>query len=168
MKPFETERLLLRPLTNGDLDDLYDLYRRPELMRYITGHPRSFEETRERLICHLADHENYGFGLCAAILKADSRMIGRCGLEPVEGRDGVEGEIAWMFKKEFWRRGLATEFAEAIIPYGFERLSLSRIFARADNPNVASIRVMQKVGMRFARSTPEEVVYEIFPPRDSS
>ena len=168
MEPFETERLLFRPLVIGDLDDLYDLYRRPELMRYITGHARSFEATRERLISHIADHENYGFGLCAAILKADSRMIGRCGMEPVDGRNGIEGEIAWMFKKEFWGRGLATEFARAMIPYGFEKLKLTRIFARADHPNVASIRVMRKVGMQFVRSTAEEVEYEIFPPRDSS
>ena len=164
MEPFETERLLLRPLCMSDLPELFELYSKPELMRYVTGEPRSFEVTKERLICHIADHDRYGFGLCAAILKANFEMIGRCGLEPVERETGMEGDIAWMFKKDYWGRGLATEFARAMIIYGFEKLDLTRIFARADHPNVASIRVMQKVGMRFVRSTSQEVEYEMIRP----
>jgi ribosomal-protein-alanine N-acetyltransferase len=164
MDPFETERLLLRPLAPSDLDDLFALYRQPELMQYITGKPRSYEMTRERLRAHLTDHIHYGFGYCAAILKADGRMIGRCGLEPVERPGGVQGNIGWMFARAYWGRGLATESAVAMLPYGFDRLGLQRIYATADHRNVASIRVMQKIGMRFVRSNARGVEYEVCRP----
>lgn len=114
---FETERLILRPLSMEDLNDLYLLYCRPELMQYITGRPRTFQETQERLLHHMVDHQQYGFGLCAAVDKVTGKTIGRRGMESVLGPDGMEGDIA-------------------------------------------SIRVMQKVGMRWLKSTPCEVEYE--------
>lgn len=159
----ETERLILRPLVMQDLDDLYALYSRLELMQYITGRPRTFQETQERLLHHMADHQRCGFGLCATLDKTTGKMIGRCGMEPVVGAAGMEGDIAWMFLQAFWGRGLATEVARALIHHGLEVLCLSRIFATADLRNVASIRVMEKVGMRWLRSTPDEVEYEIRP-----
>jgi ribosomal-protein-alanine N-acetyltransferase len=164
----ETQRLLLRPLTEADLDDLYALYRQPDLMRYITGQPRSYTKTQERLRSHMAEYKRYGFGLCATILKANGEMIGRCGLEPVNRATGLEGNMAWMFKKAYWGQGLATEFGQAMLPYGFERLHLRRIFATADHRNVASIRVMQKLGMRLARTDDFEVEYEAYPGHNAS
>jgi ribosomal-protein-alanine N-acetyltransferase len=164
MDILETERLLLRPLVMEDLDDLYELYRDPEIMRYITGQPRSYEVTRQRLLSHLVDHERYGFGFCAAIFKANGEMIGRCGLEPVEYPTGLEGDMAWMFKRAYWGQGLATEFGRVMVAYGFEHLPLIRIFATADHQNIASIRVMQKLGMRFVRSDSRGVEYELLRP----
>lgn len=149
----ETNRLLLRPLCMADLDDLYRLYRDPKLMCYITGQPRSYAKTKERLRHHISDHERHGFGLYATILKATDTMIGRCGIEPVVKAEGLEGDIAWMFAQPYWGRGLATEFARAMIPYAFQQFKLRRIFATADHRNVASIRVMEKVGMRLAERT---------------
>jgi ribosomal-protein-alanine N-acetyltransferase len=145
----------------ADLDDLFALYSQPELMRYITGQSRSYQETKERLKAHIADRERYGFGLCAAILKATGQMMGRCGLEPVEGKMGIEGTIAWMLKEEYWGQGLATEFGLAMVSYGLEKLGLMRISATADHRNLASIAVMRKIGMRFVRSTERGVEYEI-------
>jgi ribosomal-protein-alanine N-acetyltransferase len=159
----ETERLLLRPLTPADLDALYMLYKQPELMRYITGQPRSYAKTQERLLIHIAEYEHYGFGLYAAILKTTGEMIGRCGLEPVHGAAGFEGNMAWMFKQAYWGQGLATEFGRAMLAYGFDQLQLPRIFATADHRNVASIRVMQKLGMRFVHADDFEVEYEAYP-----
>jgi RimJ/RimL family protein N-acetyltransferase len=161
MQPFETQRLLLRPLTLRDLEDLYELYRRPELMRYITGEPRSYAKTRARLLDHIADHERHGFGLCAAICKETGEMIGRCGLEPIPGPTGVEGNIAWLFKRACWGRGLATEFGKEMVAYGFAELGLKRIVATAVHANLASIRIMQKIGMQWVHSTARGVLYEI-------
>lgn len=164
MDNIETKRLLLRPLSLGDLDSLFELYQDIDLMRYITGQTRSYENTKARLNVYLSDHERYGFGLCAAILKSSGEMIGRCGLEPVESKVGLEGDIGWMFKKKYWGRGLATEFGQAMIEYGFTRLPVRRIFARADVANTASIRVMQKLGMKFVKAGQVEVVYELWHP----
>ncbi|MBN2500346.1 MAG: GNAT family N-acetyltransferase [Anaerolineales bacterium] len=163
MEPFETNRLLLRPLTITDLDDLHNLYSRLRVMKYITGNARSYQKTGERLRHHISDHQQYGFGLCAAILKETGEMIGRCGMEPVEEDHGMEGDIAWMFLPEYWGQGLATEFGTAQIEYGFKRLGLVRIFATANRDNLASIRVMEKLGMRLAGASDQRVEYEIFP-----
>ena len=164
MDDIETKRLLLRPLGPADLDDLFELYQDIDLMRYITGQTRSYEKTEARLNVYLNDHKQYGFGLCAAILKSSGEMIGRCGLEPVESKIGIEGDIGWMFKKKYWGQGLATEFGRAMIEYGFNHLPVRRIFARADVANTASIRVMQKLGMSFVKADQVEVVYELWHP----
>jgi len=161
MEPFETPRLFLRPLALDDLDDLYELYRCSHLMRHITGAPRSYAKTEERLRHHIADHERHGFGLCAALLKETGAMIGRCGLEPIHGPTGLEGNIAWMFKQTYWGCGLATEFGAAMVAQGFHTIGVRRIVATATHANVASIRVMQKIGMRPVHSTRRGVLYEI-------
>lgn len=161
---WETNRLLLRPLVLEDLEPLYQLYGQVIVMRYITGQPRSYEKTQERLRHHIDDFERYGFGLYATILKATGEFIGRCGLEPVEGERGLAGDIAWMLTPAWWGQGLATEFAQAMIPYGFTHFPLTRIFATADHRNPASIRIMQKVGMRLVRSDERGVEYAIDPP----
>jgi len=164
MENIETKRLLLRPLILEDMDKLFELYGDFQLMQYITGQPRDYEETYARLSAHIADHEAYGFGLCAAILKNSGEMIGRCGLEPVKKSNSIHGDIAWMFKKDYWNQGLATEFGEAMIAYGFSYLPIDRIFATADHANTASVKVMKKLGMVYVQSTKRGVEYEIWHP----
>lgn len=164
MDNIETSRLFFRPLVLGDLDDLFGLYGDSELMKYITGQPRSYPETYTRLKAHIADHEVYGFGLCAAIIKSSGEMIGRCGLEPVDELKGLQGDLAWMFQQAYWGQGLATECGLALIDYGFSHLPIQRIFATADHANQASIRVMEKLGMVYVQSDKRGVEYEIWHP----
>src|SRR5689334_11655663 len=161
MLTWETERLLLRPLVLADLDALYQLYREPRIMQYITGQPRSYEMTRQRLLTHIAGFKNYGFGLYATILKATGELIGRCGMEPIVTGNGLEANLAWIFAQPYWGRGLATEFARAMIPYGFTHFPIVRMFASADPANLASIRVMQKAGMTFVLADKYHVEYEV-------
>ncbi|HEX3759819.1 MAG TPA: GNAT family N-acetyltransferase [Kofleriaceae bacterium] len=163
-KIWETERLVLRPLEPADLDTLHELYRDAVVMQYILGRPRSYEETRQRLAHHVADFEQHGFGLYAAILKSSGAMVGRCGLEPVSGAGGLQGELAWMFAPAVWGQGLASEFAPAMIRHGFARFPIVRMFATADHRNVASIRVMRTSGMTLVRTDQRGVEYEIWPP----
>ena len=164
---FETERLIFRPFKSDDLDDLFSLYREPELMQYITGKPRTFAKTRERLQKHMAEYKKFGFGLFAAVLKENGEMVGRCGLEAVEKGAVLEGELAWMYKKEHWGKGFASEFGAAMIEQGFQHFPIKRMFARAYHKNAASIRVMQKLGMQYCGLEKEEgediVIYEIYP-----
>jgi ribosomal-protein-alanine N-acetyltransferase len=158
---WETERLLFRPLVMTDLDDLYALYSNPLLMRYITGKPRSYEKTQERLLQHMSDFSHYHFGLYATILKSTQQMIGRCGIEPIEGPDGLEGEFAWMFATSYWGLGLATEFGRGMIKYSSTHFPIIRLYAIADELNLASIRVMQKIGMKFYRQIENKIEYEL-------
>ena len=165
MDSFSTKRLLVRPLASSDLDDLQSLYADREVMRYIIGRPRTPAETRERLAKHILDHETHGFGLCAVLDKKTKRMIGRCGALPIPMPEGLEAEAVWLFAKDCWGQGYATEFGRAMVPKAFGGVSLRRIFARADDANIGSIRVMQKIGMRLVGSVPGEgVEYEILNP----
>jgi len=168
MKPFETERLLIRPLEMGDLNELYALYRDPAVMRYVTGEPRDRAATVAALERHLKDHRDHGYGLCAAILKTDGpgagRFVGRCGLIPWREEGPWQAELAWLFAPEVWGQGLGTEFGRAMIDQAWESLGLSRLMARAYRDNGASVAIMGKLGMSLARELPDEVYYEIRKP----
>ncbi len=157
----ETDRLLLRPFEGDDLPALAHLYSLPDVMRYVAP-TRDTDETHKRMQKHIRDCEIYGFGLLAAILKSDGTFIGRCGLdsEIVDGE--LQGELAWMFYPQYWGKSLAPEFGIRMLDIGFNELSLRRIFAHARLENEASIKVMQKIGMRYVGSTNGEIEYEAY------
>lgn len=161
MKTYETRRLFIRPFVLDDFQALFCLYNQKELMKYTDGNIRTKQETMEYLRSYIDDYKQYGFSLCAIFDKANGQMIGRGGLIPTELKQDIEGELAMMFKKLYWGQGLATEFCEATINYGFRYLGLKRIFAIVEPENVASVRVLQKIGMRFVCSTSSGEEYEI-------
>jgi len=161
MNSLLTDRLVLRPLVSQDLDDLAALLAQPMLMQYITGHPLAYDQVRAGLRQQISHHEQYGFGFCAVILKATGAFIGRGGLKPVESPAGLTGELSWLLRADYWGRGLATELGQASIDYGVTNLRLARIFATAYRANRASVRVMEKLGMRLVRADDDEVEYEV-------
>lgn len=154
----ETKRLLLRHQVLQDLDDLWALYCNPQITKYIPDAPRSREETREELEWHMNGHPRFPeLGLWATIHKETGKFIGRCGLLPwtIEGQQEVE--VAYTIAQEYWGQGLATEAAQAILNYGFEKLNLSRLISVIDSENIASQRVAAKIGMTFEREARDEM-----------
>ena len=146
----ETDRLFLRPLTADDLPALIQFRADDEVSRYIGGATmQSPEAVTRRLGFYLECHERYGYGMSAIIRKADGVMVGWGGLQPLE--DSGETEVGYGFARAFWGQGYATETAAACLRYGFEQAGLERIVAVAIPENTASRRVMEKLGMRFAR-----------------
>ena len=112
MQILETDRLVLRHLERGDLDDLYALYADPEIRRYFPDGTLTREETLEELEWFTDGHpEHPQLGLWATIHKPSGRFIGRCGLLPwtIEGRPEVE--VAYLLAQAYWGQGLATEAA---------------------------------------------------------
>lgn len=157
MNILETQRLLLRRLEPGDLDALYALYRDPVIRRYYPEGTLTLEETKEELEWFLNGHPAHPeLGLWATIYKETGQFIGRCGLLPwtIDGR--YEVEVAYMIAKEYWGQGLGTEAAQAILDYGFEQLSLSRLICLIDRENLASIHVAENMGMTFEREGEDE------------
>jgi ribosomal-protein-alanine N-acetyltransferase len=152
MKILETNRVFLRHLVPDDLDSLFALYRDPDVRRYFPEGTLTYEETREELEWFLHGHPDHPeLGLWAAIQKETGRFIGRCGLLPwtIDGR--FEVEVAYLLAKEVWGQGLGTEAARALVEYGFGRLRLQRLICLIDRENLASIRVAEKIGMRFEK-----------------
>lgn len=148
----ETERLLLRRFTPEDAADNYRIYTDPENMRFMGRQPDSVEFEREHIHKHIANYyDRHGFGLWAVVLKGDGRLIGRCGIlyQPVEGVREVE--VTYLIDRRYWGRGLATEAAREAVKLGFESYRFPRIVALINPENVASVRVAEKVGMRYER-----------------
>lgn len=146
--PEPTERLRYRPLEPGDAAALHAVWGDPEVMRYLPAEPSaSLEETAERVERHRARFEETGYGLCAVEERSSDRVVGVCGLFPVEWT-GPDVEVAYHFARAVWNRGYATEAAAAWVQAAFAQ-GLDRVVALAFPANRASTRVMEKLGMRF-------------------
>jgi Acetyltransferases, including N-acetylases of ribosomal proteins len=148
----ETKRLILRHLVMADLDQLFELYSDLEIRQYFPEGVLTLEETKEELEWFLNGHPRHPeLGLWATIYKETGKFIGRCGLLPWEIDDKLEIEIAYLLDKSFWHQGLATEAAQGILNYGFEKLQLSRLICLIDPANIASQRVAERIGMKLER-----------------
>lgn len=150
MMILETDRLLMRRLVASDLDDLYALYRDPEIRRYFPEGTLTLEETREELEWFLNGHPDHPeLGLWATIHKPTGQFIGRCGLLPwtIDGVDEVE--IAYLIAKPWQRQGLGAEAAQALVRYGFETLGLTRLIALIDPGHRASFSTAERAGLRY-------------------
>ncbi len=150
MPEIETTRLLLRMFTDDDLDDLSRIYADADVMRYLSGHPLTREETAGWLRYFLAGWEDYGFGWWAVVLKESGELIGHCGLQFIHVTPEVE--VTYGLAREYWRKGLASEAARAGLWFAFTDLKLDRVYALADPGNIRSHRVMERAGMRYDKT----------------
>ncbi|MBX3064699.1 MAG: GNAT family N-acetyltransferase [Anaerolineae bacterium] len=144
-----TERLTLRPFTLDDLQDHHRaVFKDPDVMRYLPGGaPRTIDQSKkstEYFVKHWAEH---GYGLFAVIHRADDRLIGHCGLNVLKEDGSVE--IAYAIAKPYWGQGLTTEASQAVVDHGFDVLKIAQIIGLAVPTNIASRRVMEKIGMKF-------------------
>lgn len=142
----------MRRLVPADLDDLYALYRDPDIRRYFPEGTLTLEETREELDWFLNGHPDHPeLGLWATIHKPTGAFIGRCGLLPwsIDGVNDVE--IAYLIAKPWQRQGLGAEAARALVRYGFETLGLRRLIALIDPSNEPSIRTALRAGLRYEK-----------------
>src|SRR5215213_5442983 len=147
----ETERLRLRGFRPEDLDALCQVFGDPEVMKYISGgKPRTREATEEGLLRSIEGWGKRGFGLWAVEEKATGRVVGYCGLIHLD--DTPEIEVAYGLAKAAWGRGFAVEAARAALEFGFGELNLERIVAVVNPLNVASQRVLEKLGMKYAKN----------------
>jgi RimJ/RimL family protein N-acetyltransferase len=147
----ETERLRLRPCEPADLDALHALFTDPDVRRFLwDDRVIARGETAGVIEASVASFASRGFGQWLAFPRAgDGALVAFSGLRVVPG--GTDVELLYALAPARWGQGLASEAARAVLRHGFAALGLSRILARTDAPNAASIRVMQRLGMRFER-----------------
>ncbi len=150
----DTAHLRLRLFDPHDVATLDRLYGNPRVMRYLQHGASSVTNAPEdagHAVHHFLDHwDAYGFGVWAVEEKATGALIGWCGLHYLPG--SAEAELAYVLDEPYWHRGLATEAAHASVRDGFERVGLQRIVAVVDAKNVASCRVLEKVGLVAERT----------------
>ncbi len=149
---FETDRLLVRQYVEDDAEAFFKLNTDPEVLRYVPDQPlQSVEQARQLLIDHpIADYTKHGFGRGACILKSTGEQIGFAGLKYLDELGEVD--VAYRFLPAYWGQGLATEAARAALRYGFEELGLRRIVGLVMPENIASARVLEKAGLRYAEA----------------
>ena len=142
----ETARLVLRTVTMDDIDDV-------ALSWKLDDAPISREKAKEQVIWMLGNHKQNTPGrlihLCLAIIHKDTQeFIGWCGLDH---RDQTKANpvLFYLLKASYWGKGLATEAAQAILGYAFGELGLARVDGGTASENIASKRVMEKIGMRY-------------------
>lgn len=145
----ETERLILRTWMPNDAPALLEVSSDPEVTRFLpmTSAP-TLESMKAWIERQMDEQEREGFSVWPVIRKDDGRLIGRCGLHRLP-----EGyvEIAWIFERDAWGHGYATEAARAAIGYARDSLRLPALYALINPGNSASIAVAYRLGMRFDR-----------------
>jgi RimJ/RimL family protein N-acetyltransferase len=144
----KTPRILLRPWRREDYAPYAALNADPEVRRYwpSTLTREESDEQADHLRRHIEQHD---FGFWAAEAPGVAPFVGFIGIKPVEPDLPFAPaiEIGWRLAREYWGRGYATEGARAVLADGFQRLGLREIVAYAVAENMASRRVMERVGM---------------------
>ena len=142
----ETPRLLLREFSEADFPALYTIVSNPETMRFSDG-VESESTARVRFTAFRQSYAERGFGKWAVEERESREIVGYCGFG-VEEFDGcVEPELGFRFLPAFWGVGFATEAALGCSRYAFSRLKFPRYRGFANPANVASVRVLEKIGM---------------------
>jgi RimJ/RimL family protein N-acetyltransferase len=148
--PIVTERLLLRPYRESDLEALYAIRSRDDVMRFLYEEPLSRDEAHENLMERIGRDalRREGDELKLAIEQRETgRMIGGANLT-WSSAVHKQGEIGFMQHPDQHGRGYAREAMLAVLRLGFEGLDLHRICGRCDARNAASARLMERLGMR--------------------
>jgi len=150
----ETGRLRLRCFTAEDADLLVALDADPEVMFFITGGaPTPREEIVDEVLpAFLGYHERFpGYGFWALESRATGDFLGWVHYRPRPDAPPDEPELGYRLVKAAWGHGYAAEASRAVIDHGFRTLGVRRVVAETMAVNVASRRVMEKVGMRLVR-----------------
>ena len=144
----ETERLILREMTEEDIPALSTFLGDPEVM-YAYEHGFDMEEVRDWCIRQMKRYEKDGFGLWAVIRKSDGKLIGDCGITMQDtGQGCMKEEIGYHLIKECWHQGYATEAAQAVKAYAFDVLGISEVCSIIRDTNLASQKVAIRNGMK--------------------
>jgi RimJ/RimL family protein N-acetyltransferase len=152
---FETKRLRVRRLTPDDFDAMYAVYSDRDAMRWVDdGQPICQERCRQWIEVTQQNYARRGYGMSTAELLCDDSVVGFCGL--VHPRGQATAEVKYALLRTHWGQGFATEMAQGMIDFGHQQFGIKQIIATIARENVASQRVIEKVGMQCIESREED------------
>ena len=165
LKTFETDRLILRPMTAEDAEFILELLNEPSFIRNIGDRKVRSVEDAQGYISNgpVASYARNGFGLYLVELKESHEAMGMCGLIRRNTLNDVD--IGYAFLPRYWSKGYAFEAAMAMKQYAQDELGLNRLVAIVDPENLSSIRLLEKLGMKFERMVRlagEEIELKLF------
>lgn len=151
MQSFETERLILKPSSIEDAPFFLELYNTPKWIQFIGDRNVHTVEQAEEWIRTkiMPQFERLGYGNYVVIRKADGAKMGAAGLYDREGVEGID--IGFAFLPQYERQGYALEAATRIKEAAFKTFSLEKLSAIATVDNVASQRLLEKLGFSFQK-----------------
>lgn len=139
----QTSRLLIRSFQPEDYTALFEYLSNPVVYRFEPGQPISLEQAKE-----LAKERAQGTDFWAVILKSTQEMAGHLYFKQIEPKAFLTWELGYIFNPAFHNQGYATESAAGLVHYGFEHFGIHRVVAHCHPENVASWRVLERIGMR--------------------
>jgi [ribosomal protein S5]-alanine N-acetyltransferase len=151
LKTFQTERLILRPMTEKDADFILELLNEPSFIRNIGDRKVRTIDGAKAYITDgpVASYAKNGFGLYLVEHRESGESMGMCGL--IRRNTLKDVDIGYAFLPKFWSRGYAFEAAREMKRYAQQELGLKRLVAVVDPENSSSIRLLEKLGMKFER-----------------
>lgn len=157
----QTERLLLRPVTESDAQSIFDYAKNPAVSRYTLWEPHSssadtLKYIQDYVFKHYADHTPDPWAI--TFKNHPDKVIGTIGCHWVS-KEKKCMELAYALAEDQWGKGLVVEAGKAVLDYCTKEYSLKRIQAHYKTENAASGRVMEKLGMKFERTEPEAIFH---------
>lgn len=151
----ETDNLVLRPYSIDDLDALYRILSDPETMSFWPS-PFTQERVREWIERSLRCYDEVGYGRYPVLLRETGEMIGDCGILRVPIAGETVSDLGYIFHRDHWGKGYASEAATAVMNYAFDTLGLDTLYANMAYDHKASRRVAEKLGMTKIREFANE------------
>lgn len=150
IKELETNRLILRRFALSDVQRMSEINSCEEVMRFF---PKiyTFEDTLKFIKSVMKKYENNDLAVYACVSKLNNTFIGSVGITYHNFKSFFTPcyEVGWRLDKQYWNQGYATEAAKGVLNYGLIELCIDEIVSYSPVINTASIRVMQKIGMKF-------------------
>lgn len=150
----ETKRLIIKPYCMEDIDDLYKVYSDEKVMAYIPEGVMSYEGVKDLIkwmveFCYEKNTPENIIKFGASVVdKEKKKVVGWCGLGSLDCKP-EDVEIFYGLSSEYWGQGLGTEAAMAMLHYGIDIIGLKRVIAVVKPDNIASKKVIEKLGMKF-------------------
>lgn len=153
--PLVTERLILRPYSEADIEAAYQLFEgHPDVYRFDPGFPRTREQRAASIRRHIADNQDDGEGTLAVTLKASGELIGQAGLQlyilPTPPFATPEVELYYKLGRAYWGHGYAEEACRALIDFAFNTMHLLRLITITQPDNDHSMRLLRRLGFALA------------------
>lgn len=142
----ETKRLILREMTQEDLPTLCKILQDDDVMYAYDGAFNN-EEVQSWLDRQIRRYKEYGFGLWAVVLKETGIMVGQCGLTMQDYNNKQILEVGYLFLKDYWHQGYASEAAIACKEYAFDKLNAKEVHSIIRDTNIPSQNVAIRNGM---------------------
>lgn len=160
----ETERLILRPILDIDLKEMFELDSDPEVHKYLGNNPIKKKEEAQKAINYIKkQYQEHGIGRWAVVNKATNEFMGWSGLKFNTKEESYNPnfsnfyDVGYRFIKRFWGKGYATESGKSAINYAFNTLKLKTVYATTEMGNESSHNALLKIGFDYV----ENYVFEI-------